>query len=62
MDDDVDDPGGLDPGGLDPAARTRRLWRRVGVVVASLLALGGLALVAFVVLTLIAFNDWASNK
>ena len=37
-------------------------WKVVGVVVAVLVAIGGLAVLAYVVLMFIALSQWGNNK
>ena len=48
----------------DPAAAERwhRIWRIVGITLAVLITLAGLAMVAAVILFIVAFNSWGSNK
>ncbi len=38
------------------------VWRTVGIVLAVLVALGGLAVVGFIVLFVVAMNSYGSNK
>jgi hypothetical protein len=43
--------------------RTRsRQWRAVGIVLAVLLGIAGLAVLAFVVVFIVGLNQWGSNK
>ena len=37
-------------------------WKVVGVVVAVLVAIGGLAVLAYVVVMFVALSQWGSNK
>ena len=50
----------------EPRARARagagRGWRIFGTVFAVVLAVGGLAAIALVVLFVLAMNSWGSNK
>ena len=50
--------------GADPAASTRpnRLWTRLGIALAVVLALGGLAVVGLFVVVIVGINQWGSNK
>ena len=44
------------------ALRSRNRWRVLGIVLATLIAVAGLALVAIVVSFAIAMNSYGSNK
>jgi hypothetical protein len=44
------------------AERRHRFWRIVGITVAVLVALAGVAVIAAFVLFAIAINSWGSNK
>ena len=50
--------------GADPAgsARPNRLWTRLGIALAVVLALGGLAVVGLFVVVIVGINQWGSNK
>ena len=37
-------------------------WRVVGVIVAVMVAIGGLAVLAYVVIMFVALSQWGSNK
>jgi hypothetical protein len=38
------------------------VWKTVGVVLAALVAVGGLAVMAYVILLFVALSQWGSNK
>ena len=44
------------------AERRNRFWRIVGITLAVVLTIAGLAVVATVVLFIVAINSWGSNK
>ena len=47
---------------LAAAERRQRFWRAVGITLAVILTIAGLALVALAVLFVVAINSWGSNK
>ena len=44
------------------AERRHRIWRIVGITLAVVVTLAGLAIVAAFILFVIAINSWGSNK
>ena len=42
--------------------RSQRVWRTVGITVAVVIGVLGLAMVALVIAYAVALNSWASNK
>lgn len=46
----------------EAGGRDRKGWTTLGMVVAGLLAFGGLLLIGVLVLYLVLINQWASNK
>ena len=46
---------------MDEGGR-RRLWQRVGLTLAGVLVIGGLLLIAAIVLFAVWLNSWSSNK
>ncbi len=50
-----------DPSGR-PARPQRSAWAVIGTVLAVLLAIGGLAVIAWIVLVVVAINNLGSNK
>ena len=47
---------------LVAAERRNRIWRIVGITLAVIMTIAGLAVVAAIVLFVIAINSWGSNK
>ena len=47
---------------VDAAERRHRIWRIVGITIAVVVTLAGLAMVAAFILFVIAINSWGSNK
>ena len=47
---------------LEAAARRDRIWRTVGIVLAVVMTIAGLAVVGVVIFFVIAINSWGSNK
>jgi hypothetical protein len=45
-----------------PRARRRTWWSYAGVTLAVVLAIAGLALVAFIILVAISLSQWGNNK
>lgn len=50
------------PTDLAAVERRNRIWRIVGITLAVVVTLAGLAMVAAVILFVIAINSWGSNK
>jgi hypothetical protein len=51
-------PGGRPPG--DPKAM--KVWNVIGIVIAAVLAVGGLFVIGFIVLLFVSLNQWGQNK
>ena len=47
---------------LAAAERRNRMWRIVGITLAVVMTIAGLAVVAAVILFVVAINSWGSNK
>jgi biopolymer transport protein ExbB/TolQ len=47
---------------LEAAERRNRFWRAVGITLAVVMTIAGLAVAAAVVLFVVAINSWGSNK
>jgi hypothetical protein len=51
-------PAGRPPG--DPEAM--KVWNVIGIVLAAVLAVGGLFVIGFIVLLFVGLNHWGQNK
>jgi hypothetical protein len=51
-----------EPGSTQPPARRRSPWMYVGIGLAVVLVLAGLAVVAFLLLFFVGMSNWSSNK
>ena len=58
----TDEPSASSPATPPPSSGGGGVWRTVGVILAVLMAVGGLAAVGVVILFVIAFNSYGSNK
>jgi hypothetical protein len=51
-------PDGRPPG--DPEAM--KVWNVIGIILAAVLAVGGLLVIGFIVLLFVGLNQWGQNK
>ena len=50
------------PDATPDTTRTRHPWRTAGLVLAGVLIVAGLTVVGFLVVFVVALNNWGSNK
>lgn len=53
----------LKTGGRPPDdPKAMKVWNVIGIVIAAVLAVGGLFIIGFIVLLFVSLNQWGQNK